>query len=648
MGLLSLSREVVTEYKADVSEHIAGLEELEGKEAELAAAEKERAEALAEQAESFLGTLAKITLAVTAFKELGDVVWDGYKEGIKEAHLESAALGVDIEALSRYAGGLKTNMELLEFAAKANSSAFHNTQGDMELAEQAMRALEARGVPAQQAFDAVTGAMDNLKVKGLASVGIYVDTTKAKFDEGGEVIGSYNQKLEVHKKVMESLEPLAAEVANGQDNIGDSMTRTGVKLSDSWAELKKGLGQLAESMKPLLESLAQAVGLIAKISKNLPDDSDESIWSAAWGYAKGGLSGEAGSMMKGRGVNNAYEGTAGYYSQDSVFGKAIRSGFNSQASIDAQTRQQQSDSAANTEIQMPDLDLHPKMTAEQKAAAKDAADKLAIALMKTAYIEAGDAANNPTLALTDSDRLGILGKKANLGQARDNGSLGSTANTTMLDKKGDAVDEQSILDNFNKMQAQDAVTQKALAYKANDTMLEKTFGKVGDFDLYKKAFEGMTSAVGTMYDAIVSGSEPAAQAVKKAIGASVDAVGKQMAIESLKEAAYAIGDVAIGDFAGAASHATAAAEFAAGAVIAGVVAHELGAGSSTTPTSGSGSSGSSSSSGGSSSTPAPAAATPPVIVIGDSFANDTARMRQTKAQKYVNLALGTTSAGTST
>lgn len=646
MSLGSLTREIVTEYTADVSEYVAALEELEGKEAELAAAEKEQAEARQESAESFLGTLAKVTLAITAIKEIGDVVWEGYNESIKEAHLESAAFGVDIDALSQSAGGLKTHMELLEFAAKANSSAFHNTQADMQTALEAMRALEARGVPAQEAFDAVTNAMDNLKTRGLSSLGVYVDTTKEKFDDAGNVVGGYSAKLELHQKVMQSLKATADEVSDGQDKLGDSMKRSQVTLSDSWAELKKGLGQLAESMKPLLDSLAQAVGLIAKISKNLPDDSDESIWSAAWGYVKGGAGGELSSMVKGRGVNNAYEGTGGYLGSDSVFGRAASAGFAQQAKVDA--AQQAAERGTPAEINMPELELHPKPTAEQKAAAKDAADKLAIALMKTAYIEAGDAANNPTLALTDSDRLGILGKKANLGQARDNGSLGSVANTTMLDKKGDAVDEQSILDNFNKMQAQDAVTQKALAFKANDTMLEKTFGKVGDFDLYKKAFEGMTSAVGTMYDAIVSGSEPAAQAVKKAIGASVDAVGKQMAIESLKEAAYAIGDVAIGDFAGAASHATAAAEFAAGAVIAGVVAHELGAGSSTTPTSGSGSSGSSSGSGGSSSTPAAAAATPPVIVIGDSFANDTARMRQTKAQKYVNLALGTTSAGTST
>jgi hypothetical protein len=217
------------------------------------------------------------------------------------------------------------------------------------------------------------------------------------------------------------------------------------------------------------------------------------------------------------------------------------------------------------------------------------------------------------------------------------------------DGKFAAGNEQQILEDVQK-QAADA---QKLQFAQNETMLSKTFGKVGDLDLYKKGFDALTTTVGSMYDAIVSGSEPAAQAIRKAIGASVEAVGKQMSIEALKEAAYAIGDLAIGNVAGAGQHATAAAEFAAGAIIAGVVASELGAGSSGSSSSGSsGSSGGSSggggsSSGGSSSGSATPATSAPVIVIGNSFADDTPRMRQNKAQQLVSLALGSTPAGTS-
>ena len=134
-------------------------------------------------------------------------------------------------------------MQLLTFAAKAADSEFGSSQESMDIAEKAMRALAARGVDASTAFDAVTAANDNLKTKGLAALGVYIDTSNLKFGEGGEVLGTYNEKLNLHQKILEALKTVAGEVADGQDQIGDSMKRSEVALSDAWDKMKKGLGE---------------------------------------------------------------------------------------------------------------------------------------------------------------------------------------------------------------------------------------------------------------------------------------------------------------------------------------------------------------------------------------------------------------------
>src|SRR5690606_32196315 len=55
-------------------------------------------------------------------------------------------------------------------------------------------------------------------------------------------------------------------------------------------------------------------------------------------------------------------------------------------------------------------------------------------------------------------------------------------------------------------------------------------------------------------------------------------VANQMLVESLKHAAYAVGNLAFGNFSAAGTHAAASAAFGAGALTAGAIAREMGAG----------------------------------------------------------------------
>jgi hypothetical protein len=168
------------------------------------------------------------------------------------------------------------------------------------------------------------------------------------------------------------------------------------------------------------------------------------------------------------------------------------------------------------------------------------------------------------------------------------------------------------------------------------SFLEKTFGPVGEFDVYANAFTALSGAVGSAMTAWIDGSMSAGQAFKAFIAEAVKGIAVQMAMEALKHGAYAIGNLAIGNVAGASMHAKSAALFAAGAAAAAGAAKGL---------HGSGSGGAGYSPG------APSYSGPNrggaqqgsavTIVYGDSFADDSPRQRQLKAKKMVNTAIGT-------
>ena len=147
-------------------------------------------------------------------------------------------------------------------------------------------------------------------------------------------------------------------------------------------------------------------------------------------------------------------------------------------------------------------------------------------------------------------------------------------------------------------------------------------------------------------NAWISGSESAGAAIKKALGGAIQAVADQMLVESLKNAAYAVGQFALflgtGDPKAAASataYGAAAAEFAAGAAVAAVVAKSLGGSASTAG------GGKSTAPGGGVPTTSPngtgAAPAGVTIVYGDSFANDSPRRQAVRARQLIGKALGT-------
>lgn len=160
-----------------------------------------------------------------------------------------------------------------------------------------------------------------------------------------------------------------------------------------------------------------------------------------------------------------------------------------------------------------------------------------------------------------------------------------------------------------------------------ESKLAEMFGPVDEISGYTLAFDALSGAVGSAMSAWIDGSMSAGQAFKSFIAEAVKGIAIQMAMESLKHGAYAIGYLATGDMRGAALHATSAAKFAVGAVAASVAARALGGGGSAGVGGGASGGGVSSGAGGQQ------AGTTQVIAFGDSFADDSPRQRQLKAAR---------------
>ncbi len=291
---------------------------------------------------------------------------------------------------------------------------------------------------------------------------------------------------------------------------------------------------------------------------------------------------------------------------------------------------------------------HRKPTAEEKAAMKLAMEQAAKAFLDSIVAPYTNVEGGTGAAMYQNGQRGYMvnGKFVRSG---DGSSLGAKSDDTYRDAYGAAISMQDTIDSTG-LQAQKSLAEMgsresryaAFNDKQTESKLSKVFGPVGDFDIYKEAFKSLEGAVSGAMGAWIDGSMSAGQAFKRFIGEALKALASQMLVESLKHAAYALGSLAFGDLAGAARHGAAAAEFAAGAVIAGVAAKEMGgAGGSTSASGGGGGKGAS---GGAS---APSFLTPgigtqtqgdKIIVYADSYADDSPRMKVLKAQKLLALA----------
>ncbi len=244
------------------------------------------------------------------------------------------------------------------------------------------------------------------------------------------------------------------------------------------------------------------------------------------------------------------------------------------------------------------------------------------------------------------------------------GSLGVAADTTQRNKYGAVQDEGDLLRQVEGRTSEQLTERWKAEMAATNARrggyLETAFGPIEQFDVYKQSFESLGSvfstfgeAVGASYTAIVTGQGSVTAAFRNIMADGMMALGKSSVIHALSETALGFGSLALGPIGGvsALAHFKSAALHGAVAVAAGLAANAMGAGSggggggggaaagAAKTDSGGKSSGSSSGGSGGTSGGGDDKRTM-IIVYGDSFAEDSPRMRQLRSERLVKQATG--------
>jgi len=585
MGILS---DVLTSYRADVSDHVAGLKKLKGAEADRAKetiAANEKVKSSLEDQIKMIGKVSAAVGGIVGAYALAKSALTSYAEYSK---LAAATVGVGIDRLASATKGLKTEHELLADAARFNSGAIKLNTEQMVIAEQAMIQFARRGIDAGKAHDAILQAVTALKVDGLKDLGVFVDMTGLKMENQAD-------RGKILERVLESLTGASNEFAKSQRTAAEDVQAAGVRIENATDRLKERVGKGVNNAILNIEDMGKAVAR----------------W---WGGPQG-------------------EDTLSHHIEVNVLPYLERMGRLSAAlaSPDAYTRYQglAQYRADNNQANDPKLNMRlygaqyktTRLESETKPTAAPAASRAAAAAMTAAQALA-QFAN----ASTGDTGIGLsLGGATTLGGMNTLGSAAGYANVQTSDLT--AANSNALTANWKG---------RVAGYeKDRKTFMESTFGPVGQFDAYKAGWDGFTNAVTAGYSAMVDGTMSFGKAFKQAVGQALKATGAQMLIESLKEAAYGVANLAVGNAPGAAAHFKSSALFAAGSIAAGVAANQLGGGGGAA-----GAAGGAGAGGGAPSRPAANANANPqssiVYVVGDPFDTETnPRRRQNSARKLV-------------
>jgi hypothetical protein len=585
----------------------------------------------------WVGALGQVGVALGVVK----VGMEAFEFHAHKMDLQSAAAGVSIEKLRKASMGLKTDMELLEHAAKFNTGSFKLTQTQMEQTERAMFMLEEQGKSSQQVWAAMETAITKGSTKPLLELGIAVQDTDKILDSSGEKLDEYSRRQKAHALVLKEVAALAEQGKDAQLDQVDAMQASMVTLKNYWDDAKNKLGELVVQLGPLIAQLGQAVGQVAQLAALVPKDimggggnafSGSSVGplghAASWmtdQFNKGGIN-TSNDSLSGR-ENNRRMARLAFGTQWNAFQKGISEGYQAPDAW----------SGGST-----GLDPSKFFTTFNRFI--DAVDKY----NKKEPLDLGDywsrvnAANKPGYD-------GRIGASA----------LGSNAMPDGIDLSALASEqEQARRDEITERNA--ALTEdwlRRIAEQQNKVpnLLEQLgINDPSAMDAAIAAVQGFSSGYTQALQAIGSGTLTAGEAFKKGLGIMVGALGDKLAAFSAAEFVTAGAHAITLDFAGAAMHAGAGALYGAGAIAAYAASAKLGgkggsapAGAGATSGAGAGASGGRASSGGGAGAGGGTTRQPVtnIFVVGSQYDHLSTRERRQEAEKTVKLA-GLSAGGT--
>jgi hypothetical protein len=667
--MLAFAAKVVTSYKANVDDHVKSLDKLKG-------AEKDRAESSIEANKKVSEALAQTKDGIELLAkgiEFGKEMFAAYAEHSK---LAAATASVDFEKLTKASAGLKTQTELMKDAAVLQAGAFKLSGDQMAIVEKAMLSYSRKGLDAQKVHEALLHAVTALKTDGLDDLGVHIDKTGLEMEKSKD-------RAELFRRVMEKLKTETKGVSDAQQTEAERTTAAGVAFENAVEKMKTSLGKLVVALTPLVEKIGTLAGYVADLgdknvggraqymigkrindtftSRGLPApipflaDVDEKVGAGAQAmteaeqayaaamkterlrqyYARGGRSKDwASSIMAGD--------EPGYIEMPPV--DATKPFAGSKALAEAAAREK--------EIQA-ELDKIFKPYWERTSEShEDYVKRLELAQQRAELKAnpygrlAGDegGADYGRMALGLAGAGGIDYGKVALGAGRFQNDAGIEYDIT----KSDAI-TKALKDTANErlteswLKRLEDLKKQGEVGSRTGTILEKLIGTTDQWQIYTNLAQGFFNAFGAGYEAMVTGTQSFGKAFKHAIGDALLASGKQMQIEALKEGAMGLASLALGPIGGvsAAGHFAAAAAFEAGAIVAGVAAHELGAGASSAHAGGStvGGRGAAPTLGGGDNGPA-YQGQKIIYVIGDNFGDTTPRERVGTFKKRYQEAFG--------
>jgi uncharacterized membrane protein YgcG len=603
----------------------------------------------------WLQDLASINQAYSLVQRIGTAAFEDIEFAAKRARSENAALGVDLDKLSTAAHGLQTRTELLADAAKFNNSMVAMTADQMEIAEHAIVHYTRAGYDNADAHRKVLDAVVSLKTEGLQDLGTHIDKSGLSMDSGRD-------RAVLFRREMKALADVSKDVKDGQDSAGEATERSAVKLKDAWDSVKVSIGKLAESLAPLVDALAKIVGYVAKIVDDAKKGADTGE-NGGWWEGVGALVGGVGGQYVGRGLaaadrngvmtaknfaigTSTLSGFAGGTNMQNVAAAAYGVDGNymdflnqlgkigDQLLDGVKATTEAAKDAASPSGKKRKTDDNSVSAAELYQENKQIVD-MWLTMLKTEFVD-------PVARFGNTQKDAFTGN-AGLGYGENGFSSWDPEELDVMKQQFQMTYVMPLKglvgDTMN--QFGDALSPGGTR---TPTILERMFGKVEDFDIYKEAWGELSKTIGQSYDVIVAGSDGVQHSIKMAFAGSIEALGKKMFIEGLEMEALAIGDV-FWNPAKAAGEAASGALLLAGSVAAGIAAHELGYGSDSNKApagggrgGGGGGSSSSSSGGGSGGNGGSGVGSTIVVVMGSDGDGETARQKQTRAMNIVDSA----------
>lgn len=683
MGLLDAVGRVTTAYKADISDQKAKLKELQGEERALAEARIKAAEEGNRATDGFVKKLGELGLAVSAAKGLYREALDDMQAAGERSRLEDAAHGVELEKLKAAAGGTRTEMELLTFAARTQNGAMKLNEDQMVMVQKAMRELGREGYDLRAIQDGITESLTKGTTRSLKEFGIVVD-------ESGD-------KSVTYAKVLEALAAKSQQLDETHTTTSESIQRSNASMADSMETLRVTAGKLARDLTPLTKALADLIATAASAAADKAKTYAEHSGMGRLGQLVGDITGAGGDQLGGLYDKASLARDQGKIS--SMWGVTVagatgidptRLGAMDSDAMAGQPNASNAFADGGPVFVMMKTFLQSQMNDAQAAMQRAAMEQLAKTPTKPTgggglggggggqgafdFVEKVDDAIHARIGAV------VAGYREFVANANTQASSDYHANAASTMQ---SIDRAQADDEYD---AQEAQYKRSMEMRAElvdaankpkgPSIVEKIFGKKDEFNVYAAAWQSLSASVGSAYDGIVSGSESVSQAVKKAAQSTLQSLGKQLFVEGLADEARALADV-FWDPPKAAGEAAAGAGLIAASVLAGVAAHELGGGgggSSGGGGGGGGSRGGGSSGGGSGSgsapdvsprgstwtwgvggwtgptgpgapnvtgrNPPPTSSGPTVIqVIGDTFSAESRVMQQLKVRAVVSQAL---------